>query len=58
MPFLTQPSPFPGLELAPPMASITVEAGDFKKMHKYHILILSVVSIPFAKQVLLFNRVY
>jgi hypothetical protein len=28
MPFLTQPSPFPGLGLAPPMAPITVEAGD------------------------------
>jgi hypothetical protein len=30
MPFLTQPSPFPGLGLAPPMASITVEAGDYR----------------------------
>jgi hypothetical protein len=30
MPFLTQPSPFPGLELAPPMASIMVEAGDYR----------------------------
>jgi hypothetical protein len=29
MPFLTQPSPFPGLGLAPQMAPITVEAGDF-----------------------------
>jgi hypothetical protein len=28
MPFLMQPSPFPGLGLAPPMAPITVEAGD------------------------------
>jgi hypothetical protein len=28
MPFLTQPSPFQGLGLAPPMALITVEAGN------------------------------
>jgi hypothetical protein len=28
MPFLMQPSPFPGLGLAPPMAPITVEAGN------------------------------
>jgi hypothetical protein len=28
MPFLTQPSPFPGLGLAPPMAQIMVEAGE------------------------------
>jgi hypothetical protein len=27
MPFLTQPSSFPGLGLVPPMAPITVEAG-------------------------------
>jgi hypothetical protein len=29
MPFLMQPSPFPGLGLAPPMAPITVEAGSY-----------------------------
>jgi hypothetical protein len=34
MPFLTQPSPFPGLGLAPPMAPITVEAGDFQIAEK------------------------
>jgi hypothetical protein len=28
MPFLMQPSPFPGLGLSPPMAPITVEAGN------------------------------
>jgi hypothetical protein len=30
MPFLMQPSPLPGLGLAPPMAPITVEAGECK----------------------------
>jgi hypothetical protein len=32
MPFLMQPSPFPGLGLAPPMAPIMVEAGDEQKL--------------------------
>jgi hypothetical protein len=33
MPFLTQPSPFPGLGLAPPLAPIMVEAGDWGDCH-------------------------
>jgi hypothetical protein len=33
MPFLMQPSPFPGLGLAPPMAPIMVEARDLNKMN-------------------------
>jgi hypothetical protein len=36
MPFLTQPSQFPGLRLAPPMAPITVEAGNFTDKDKNH----------------------
>jgi hypothetical protein len=46
MHFLTQPSSFPGLGLAPPMALITVEAGDLYNSinylrQQYVILILS-----------------
>jgi hypothetical protein len=35
MPFLMQPSPFPGLGLAPPMAPITVEAGENSENYQY-----------------------
>jgi hypothetical protein len=50
MPFLTQPSPFPGLGLAPPMAPITVEAGDvrvegsYNLSHLYHSVLTSMTS--------------